>query len=521
MKLAKIYNKSNIQLLLIAVVALILSACNHSDDESPNNKVTSSELMFSVVLNATQSTSGVASETNGTANITVDTDSASISGSLEISNLSSSNVVNAVHLHTGLPGQAGGVAVTLEQDTTNILQWKIPENSVLSTTQLESLLNGRTYLNVHTSDVTSGEIRGQVLPVGYEVNVTMLSGDQQVPNLVNSTISATAYSLMNTNNGKLDTQLLVSDAMEVTAIHLHSGMAGTNGGVVSALEADATNANVYHVSIDLGSENQAAYTKGALYFNLHTNDNASGELRGQLLTDVLSLTKITLSGDQQIPNPISSSGSAMGFITLNSSTGAYDANIRYMNLSDVTAAHIHQAYAGSNGGVVGTFTMSSSETDFLELSGTFSLDEIAAFENGEHYFNLHTSSNASGELRGQVIPKNISMIRSTLDSDQVVESVNSNAMGIAYSTVNMSTGNIVANLQLFDISDVSAIHIHQGTAGSSGGVVLTLSSSETDIWGVSDSLDTAELAQFKDGDLYYNVHTAAFAAGEIRGQITP
>jgi len=522
MKSVLVHDKFFTQYLILSVLLLFISGCNNSDDDTmDNNKAQANETTFSVLLNSKQSTSDTSSEATGNASLTVDTDSGDLSGNIEIKDLSGTNTVNAIHLHAGFPGQSGQAVITLEQDSADDSKWNIPENSTLSATQLDSFLIGGMYLNVHTSDVASGEIRGQVLPADYEVLVTDLSADQQVPSKTNSTLKATAYTLVNTTNGKIETRLHLSDAMDVTAIHIHNAMAGTNGGVVSALEVDANDASVYLASFNLSNDDKTAYAEGALYFNLHTNTNAAGELRGQLLPDDLMLTQVTLSGDQQTPNPVTSSGSAMAFITLNTNTGSYHANIRYADLTDVTAAHIHQAFAGSSGGVVNTLEMSSSEMDLLEISSTFDADQIMAFKQGELYFNLHTSTNAAGELRGQIIPENIALTRSTLDSTQVVDSVDSDATGIAYSTVNLNTGAIVSNLQLFDISDVSAIHIHEGAAGSSGGVALTLSSTDTDVWGVSDTLSTTQLAKFEAGELYYNVHTAAFAAGEIRGQITP
>lgn len=383
--------------LLVLLIA-ILFGCNTSDDDEDTSN---NEITISVALSGSQSVPMQTSSASGSGSMTIDTDTGDVSGSVEISNLSTGNSVSAVHLHSGAPGDTGGIVITLEQDSANSATWNIPASSVLSMDQLEALLAGETYLNVHTSDVASGEIRGQVLPNDYEIIVTTLSGDQQAPSPVTSSLTATAFTLMNTNNGMLKTRLHVSDASDVTAVHIHEGVAGTNGAPVVTLVQDASDMTIYEIETELTATHQTAY--------------AAGEL----------------------------------------------------------------------------------------------------------YFNLHTSANAAGEIRGQLLPENIEMVRSTLDSSQVTENVTSNATGIAYITVNQNTGATKANIQLSDISDVNLVHIHEGASGATGGVVLTFSSSETDVWSVTDTLDADALTKFNAGELYYNVHTTMFASGEIRGQIEP
>lgn len=72
--------------------------------------------------------------------------------------------------------------------------------------------------------------------------------------------------------------------------------------------------------------------------------------------------------------------------------------------SDTTAAHIHGAAFGSNGGVALTLfsgVQTSPFTNTYDLSSTPSV--ITAIQSGDTYVNVHTSSNAGGELRGQIV----------------------------------------------------------------------------------------------------------------------
>jgi len=67
----------------------------------------------------------------------------------------------------------------------------------------------------------------------------------------------------------------------------------------------------------------------------------------------------------------------------------------------------------------------------------------------------------------------------------------------------------------------TAAHIHVGPAGENGPVIVTLTKDGENGWAVGPGakLQDAHYQAFKDGNLYINVHSAAYPNGEIRGQI--
>lgn len=76
----------------------------------------------------------------------------------------------------------------------------------------------------------------------------------------------------------------------------------------------------------------------------------------------------------------------------------------------VTAAHIHRAPAGVNGGVLYHLTMNTTlpafVTDTLTLQGSLTLtgtEPISLLTQG-FYINVHTTVNPGGEIRGQIVP---------------------------------------------------------------------------------------------------------------------
>jgi hypothetical protein len=71
--------------------------------------------------------------------------------------------------------------------------------------------------------------------------------------------------------------------------------------------------------------------------------------------------------------------------------------------------------------------------------------------------------------------------------------------------------------------DGTVAHIHVGAPGVAGPPIITLSKGADGTWSVpaGSKLTDDQLASFKAGNLYVNVHSAAHAPGEIRAQLKP
>jgi hypothetical protein len=71
--------------------------------------------------------------------------------------------------------------------------------------------------------------------------------------------------------------------------------------------------------------------------------------------------------------------------------------------------------------------------------------------------------------------------------------------------------------------DGVAAHIHVGSAGKNGPVIIPLTKTGDGVWSVPGGakLTDAQYDSFKAGDLYVNVHSAKYKGGEIRGQLKP
>ena len=89
-----------------------------------------------------------------------------------------------------------------------------------------------------------------------------------------------------------------------------------------------------------------------------------------------------------------------------------------------------------------------------------------------------------------------------------------------------ANGVVTATLGVSNLTGVATMaHIHRGFSGSTGPVLIGLTTDDGgNTWTVpadARALTEDEIGAFNRGELYFNVHTAANAPGEIRGQIDP
>ena len=125
-----------------------------------------------------------------------------------------------------------------------------------------------------------------------------------------------------------------------------------------------------------------------------------------------------------------------------------------------------------------------------------------------------------------------------LRGSQEVPPVVTSARGIASFRTNASDASIRFRVRVRNITDADRAHIHCGAVGVNGPVGVTLFSglftgsgtlavglitgaNPGNACGWSDTDVGDILAAMRSGDTYVNVHTVAFPAGEIRGQIVP
>jgi len=142
-------------------------------------------------------------------------------------------------------------------------------------------------------------INGANITIAPEEFTAIALGGNEVPAVTSDAVGGITAVLTGT-------ELVVTGRFDglgsaYAASHLHQAAAGANGGVAQALSptVDADNLggmfeaanNTFTVSSDVAT----ALRDGLIYINIHTADNAGGEIRGQFGADAPTATELTLA----------------------------------------------------------------------------------------------------------------------------------------------------------------------------------------------------------------------------------
>jgi CHRD domain len=107
-----------------------------------------------------------------------------------------------------------------------------------------------------------------------------------------------------------------------------------------------------------------------------------------------------------------------------------------------------------------------------------------------------------------------------LTGEQEVPPVITSGNGTGEFTV-AADGAISGNIATHGVQGTTA-HIHAGAIGVNGPVIITLTRGDGGVWKVPPGarLTTEQLALYRSGGLYVNVHTDGHKGGEIRAQLS-
>lgn len=244
-----------------------------------------------------------------------------------------------------------------------------------------------------------------------------MTGAENVPPIATSATGQGTFVI--SADGSTITYLITYSGLSgtVSASHIHTGAVGVNGGILlpmtagpSPMSGTLTAANFTAAgSITTFAEAVAAIRAGTTYFNLHTAANPAGEIRGQMLA-AGDAYFADLNGAQENP-PVATAATGKGTAVISADASTITYLITYSGLSGTAnASHIHTGAVGSNGGVILPLVVGPSPMSGTLTSANFAASgsvttfaqAVAAIRAGTTYFNIHTTANPGGEIRGQI-----------------------------------------------------------------------------------------------------------------------
>ena len=330
-----------------------------------------------MVLSGSQE--GVSTPAFGGGTAIIDTDANTLRFEISFADLSAAET--AAHIHGPAdPGVPAGVLFALPAGNPKIGVWNYPE------AMEADILAGRMYVNIHSGNHTSGEIRGQITS-----STATLDGVQETPPS-GSAARGVGIFMLDTQANQLR-YYISFEGLEgtETAAHIHGfALHGTPAGVIHTLPLGSPKIGVFNYS----EPQEEALVSGLAYVNIHSSIHPDGEIRGQIVGLV-----VPMHGGQQVP-PNASTAGGMGLVSFDRSQNTLSYYIWVGGLSSAeTVAHIHGfAPRGVNAGVQQPLPLG------LRKSGVwnFGAANQAAVFGGNSYFNVHTASFADGEIRGQI-----------------------------------------------------------------------------------------------------------------------
>jgi hypothetical protein len=216
----------------------------------------------------------------------------------------------------------------------------------------------------------------------------------------------------------------------------------------------------------------------------------------------------------------------------------------WSHLTGPTASHIHSGAAGTPGPVVVPLFAGAVPTSINAITGctTSTAATLAAIKAnpGNFYANIHTPLFPAGAARGQlhVLHESSFDLRSAMEEGSnfaaFARSANEtpptvpNGTSFAFFRINKDSVRFAFSWQNI-VEQPFAAHIHSGAAGTNGPVVVPFFAAATQaglpptLTGVAGSVpaDPTILTQIRQNPkaFYFNMHTAAFPAGVVRGQL--
>lgn len=445
-----------------------------------------------------------------------------------------SGPITGIHVHDGVAGTNGGVVLNLTPFLNGNRVSAVVTGSDLSPEKLAKYLTEGYYLNVHTAANPNGEIRGQLKLETDKGYLALLDDEQQVHS-VNSDALGLASFVVGMPGETMEVKMITTGLSgPITMAHLHYGAPGVAGGVAVDLTPFIMgNSIMGMVDISGVADLMDSLQAGSIYVNVHTAANPNGEIRGQLMMPEGLYIDGMLDVAQETHTVVGSMAKGVAVAIVHPMLDSITTYCLTDSLSgNIVAAHYHQGAVGVSGGVLIDLGTGIDQNRIMATTAVGGNMPLNALLRGEAYINIHTMLNAAGEIRGQMYRAAREGYTLSLDGGQEVPAVMTNGQGTGMVSIDRNRTNAHYMMVVSDLSGpLTMAHFHNAAAGANGGVVYNLTPSFS-------GMDTTDAAygywtdmdmmmpfmamnemQFRNDEIYVNIHTMMHPSGEVRGQV--
>lgn len=195
----------------------------------------------------------------------------------------------------------------------------------------------------------------------------------------------------------------------LTSASLYAGDVMSNGNIVLDLKANFTGFEASgKVPVRASLADSLRRTSNQIYLNVTSTEKPAGLIRGQINTDILYTSAVSLSGDNEVP-PVSTT--ANGLATVRVTTEGWrggtpkmysNVTVNFVESGDqVTSASIYRGAYGETGDSF--VALCNSENDFnLNQSRVITQGMVIALQTGSYYVNTLSLTHPDGIVRSQL-----------------------------------------------------------------------------------------------------------------------
>jgi hypothetical protein len=263
-----------------AVTARVTDAANAVATSAATNVTVANTPKIAITLSPTETYPLPTSAASGTGELTFNLVSGAVSGGVTTSGIAAT----LAHIHRGYAGTAGPVIVNFIKSATDPNRWEPQVGSLLTADQINDLLAGRLYVNVHSAAYPQGEIRSQIQPDNIDVVVSSMSGASVSPP-VTGTATGVAATTVDALAGNATIHLNSLGVDDGTDAHVHKAAAGANNAAsLISLTKDAAAPGHWAAEMQtITPTDRTDFLANGWYVDVHTPANTAGAIRGQIL----------------------------------------------------------------------------------------------------------------------------------------------------------------------------------------------------------------------------------------------